>query len=602
MSKFSVLDLAIGYERENVADTNGKKFYVNYVTGSATHHVGSKFSRAMSLIFNKLARAVAYTSTRSYGMFLLGFGLLTLLLHFLKEYMNFYDEVPLAVLFIGSLFSLAGIPFLLFDRPLCLAMQEFSLTDFVFFEFFCIQRMHRSENEAALHPVVALVLGLMLAVLGAFVPLYYVVIGILAVVYLYLTFLSPEFSFFLIFLLLPYFPLVPAGELLLTLFVGITFVSFMRKVALGKRVYFFEKYDLLLGLMLVFVLISGVFVKGMESFKGSLLMLGMTMGYMLTGSIVTNRRLADCFTKAVITSSIPLSFMAIGELIAAILGEGIESFSGAHATFDSPSELAMFLLLPLLLSVYFILVRRGRQTKVLYGFIAVLTVLAIVLTLKLWVVGALVVALIAFAVANSRHVSGVLLALMAIVPYTLLLLPSEVLDAFSALPLVDALGIGGYITRWEISRQIFLDNILLGVGIGSECFAPEYAGYTDGFAFPDSGSFLLQIGCEAGVFALLLFLFALATRIKHRTIYLTYVRSSTVSLLSAFTAVITVVLMLLGSFTSIWSNMTMLYLFFCVFGLGSTALRISKQEFDDRIGYYSDGAGADNSSIDIQIK
>jgi hypothetical protein len=48
--------------------------------------------------------------------------------------------------------------------------------------------------------------------------------------------------------------------------------------------------------------------------------------------------------------------------------------------------------------------------------------------------------------------------------------------------------------------------------------------------------------------------------------------------------------------------MTMYYLFWCIFGLGSAALRVAKSEFDDRIAYFSDGSTEDASSIDISIR
>ena len=60
--------------------------------------------------------------------------------------------------------------------------------------------------------------------------------------------------------------------------------------------------------------------------------------------------------------------------------------------------------------------------------------------------------------------------------------------------------------------------------------------------------------------------------------------------------------MIYGVFNYVWADMTMYYLFWCVFGLGSAVLRISKQEFDDRVAYFSDGSAEDSSSIDITIR
>ena len=61
-------------------------------------------------------------------------------------------------------------------------------------------------------------------------------------------------------------------------------------------------------------------------------------------------------------------------------------------------------------------------------------------------------------------------------------------------------------------------------------------------------------------------------------------------------------LMVYGVFHYIWADMTMYYLFWCVFGLGSASLRVAKNEFDESAAYFRDGSTEDASSIDIAIK
>ena len=61
-------------------------------------------------------------------------------------------------------------------------------------------------------------------------------------------------------------------------------------------------------------------------------------------------------------------------------------------------------------------------------------------------------------------------------------------------------------------------------------------------------------------------------------------------------------LMAYGAFNYIWADMTMYYLFWCVFGLGSATLRVAKNEFDESAAYFRDGSTEDASSIDIAIK
>ena len=78
--------------------------------------------------------------------------------------------------------------------------------------------------------------------------------------------------------------------------------------------------------------------------------------------------------------------------------------------------------------------------------------------------------------------------------------------------------------------------------------------------------------------------------------------NSQVRKLSEYATMTLSVLIVFGAFNYIWANMTAYYLFWCVFGLGSAGLRVSKQEFDDRVAYFSDGRADDSSAIDITIK
>ena len=606
MAKSGFYDLISGYESESDG-SKGKKFTVKYITGNASRATQSRTARRISEAGAKISETLNYTSTRAYGLFLLGFGLLTLLIHFAKDYLNVYDQIPMSALVIGIVFSVLAVPFLAFDMPLAIAMQRFPLTEFIFFEFFCLQPAHKladGKRPTTIPPYVGLILGFIPAIAGAFLPPWYTALAIAVVVYLYLSFISPEFSFFFTFLAMPYLSALGSiSDLLLAVLVGMTLISYLRKIGSGKRIYFLEQYDLVLLLMLVFVFISGVFVKGMESFTSSLVLITLSMGYILTGSLVTNRRLADCVIKAVITSSVPISATTVVDFFRVAFSSGVEGLAGARGTFQSPDMLAAFLLVVAAFSIYFILVRRSITAKILYVAILALTLFALVLTFRGWVLVAVAFGALAYLALHAKRGSGIILGILSLLPYAVLLLPTEWLLAVAQTPFAAFLRIDESIPVWINSRNMLLDNIFAGVGMGEESFATEYIKYSPlGTAEANSRSFLLQLVCEAGIFALLAFVLIFVIRLIHRTIYIPYIKYSQVSLLNSFASVAIVVLMACGLFTSLWSDGTMYYLFWAVFGLGSGALRVSKQEFDDRVAYFSDGAGADSSSIDISIR
>ena len=605
MANGSFLDLIGGYELPDGTESQGKRFVARHITGSVVRSgTQTRMMRRISALSSKISSLLAFTSARTYGMFLLGFGLLTFLLHFAQDYMGMYSDVPVHVLVIGMVFALLSIPFMSSDEPLSYAVQDFAPTAFIFFEFFCFQPEHRRNTKSPSVPaVIGLILGLICAVVGAVFPIWYVVGVIVSLTYLYLSFMSPEFSLFMTLLAMPYLPLAPDhSDVILSVLVCVTLTSFARKVASGKRVWFVEQYDLALALMLVFVLISGIFVKGIESFTSSLVMIALTLGYILTGSLVTNRRLADSVIKTIIVSSVPVSVYAIVEYAVAMFGGTLDSFGGASATFASPDVLAVFLLVSAVSSLYFVFARRHVGTKIFYAFLLIVNLLAILSTLRVFALIAGIFGLLAYFSLRVKSVAGIIIGALALLPYAVLVFPDEWLVAISGWPIIDGGVISEAILVWINARKMALGNLFTGVGMGADSFVTEYFNYAGGQVAENSHNFLLQIFCEAGIFALVAFVLVFIIRLKHRSIYVPYTDNSQVSLITRFSEVIIVVLMAYGLFTSLWSDMTMYYLFWCVFGLGSAVLRISKREFDERIAYFSDGSGADSASIDISIK
>ena len=597
MAKYKPREILLGYHKPEGG--SGMKFISANITGGFTLGMRGSTAGRLAKFSDRVSRRISYTSTRSYGMFLMSYGFLSMLIHFVKDYLGYYERTPIGILITCAVISAVAVPLLVFDKPLCLALQDFPPTDYLFFEFFCIKRMDYTK-ERGIHPMIALSMGIVLAILGVFVPALWVMLGFAALVYVYLTFISPEFSFLLIFLAIPYLPLLSHPGHVLAAAVGVTLISFGRKVFQGKRVYYFEQYDLLIYLFIAAVAVGGVLINGGSAISGALVMCLLTGGYILASCLITNRRLADCAIKAVVISSVPVALFSVIYFVLNVIKYGRDGIHSVSATFDTPAALAVFLLISAALSCYFIIESKGGE-RVAYIFILMLVLAALVTTLELFALVAAVAGVIAYGLAKVRKTSGVLLAVTALLPYGVLLLPRRVLEFSDSLPILSHMRL---VRRAEIfteSGRMFLNNLLFGVGVGEECFSSEMVEMS-GIKAQNSGSFLLGIGCEMGVIALVVFLLIILVRIIHRIIYMPYVRSSQVSRICRFTSSVEVALFAFGAISYIWADMTMFYTFFCIFGIASATLRISKREFDDRVGYYRDGSGSESSNIDIVIR
>ncbi len=601
MRKYTLYELLDGYYRPESGE--GKKFVSKRLTGSFSGKQHARSARLIHSATSRLKTLFAFTSARFYGLYLLSFGLVTLFVHFIKDYVGLYESVPLGVPITGAVAAILGVLLVVSDKPLCIFLQEFSLTDYVFFEFFCIKRTNRLDGTRGIPSWIGIIFGTLTASLAALLPFFSVVISVLAAVYVFVSFVSPEFSLFSTFLVLPYLSMLDNHELILSAFVGVNILSFIRKVVLGKRVYTFEQYDAFLAIFLLFVLISGIFVKGIESFTNSLVMTVLAMGYVLSGSIIANRRLADCLINAMIISSLPVSLVAAVQFIIDVASAPVSQFLGVSATFDSPSVLAVFLLLSFIFSLYFTIAGQRRAVKVAYALISVLTLFALVLTLSVWAIVIAVLVLFGYALTARRHVFGVYAVLLAVFPTLLIFLPEGALAELAKLPFLSAFSLDSVLTGWHYARQMFFQNPLTGIGIGESCFTVELGslGFT-GEPFSNGGSFFLEVALEAGIFALLALVLIFLTRVRHSVTYIPYTKTSQVSTLSKFTSLAAAALIALGVFNYLWADMSMYFLFWCIFGVGSATLRISKGEHDDRVAYYSDGRSADSSALDIEIR
>ena len=138
--------------KQSFSDINEKLFSSCEISSIGAVGTMSLLHGKMAKFFNFIGRALAYTSTRSYGCFLLSFGISALLLNFGEVYFKEQTVISVSTLVICGIILLISIPLLIFDRPMCIAFQDFAPTDKLLFEFLSIKRMRRNVLHASVHP------------------------------------------------------------------------------------------------------------------------------------------------------------------------------------------------------------------------------------------------------------------------------------------------------------------------------------------------------------------------------------------------------------------------------------------------------------------
>ena len=494
-----------------------------------------------------------------------------------------------------------AIPLLVIDKPFSIALADFAPTDYLFFEFFSIKRTNRQSAQRGLSPLLMAILGLILATCGMFFDFGAVFFAIVATVAVYLSFISPEFAFFSTIIFLPVFPLLGNGRLMLACMIGAAFLSFLRKVIFGKRVYSAEQYDLLIALLMTVILAVGIFVRGIESFESSLWILVFSLGYPLASNLLTNRRVAELAIGAMVGSSLFPTLYTVCEVIILLVNDGFSAIVNysATATFLTRGAFAAFLLAVTFAAAYFISVAKRKAVRTRYVVVLVLDVFVLLLTRRVDAVLALVAGLLAYKIMRRGRRLAPVAALAVFIPLLPLSLPSEIYDVIFA-----DFGMGytktELIELWRASVEMFRDKIFVGVGIGADSFSSVIAEY--GQSAENGSALLLEIACEAGVFALAIFFILLLVRLRHRSVYRDYISESHVTHLSCISTATVAMLIAFGMTEYIWADQMICYLFWCIFGIGSATLRIAKREHDDRVMYYGDLTTVDSAVIDVKVR
>jgi O-antigen ligase len=301
----------------------------------------------------------------------------------------------------------------------------------------------------------------------------------------------------------------------------------------------------------------------------------------------------------IFSSTVPAMLSVIQ--LAAILwsaDSGDEIFSRIDGILARTDGVAVYLLAALIFAISASRHNTGRS-KAVYALAVVLNFLALIISGEIFALLALIISAFSFYVLRSNRRVWISLLLLVCVPYLILFLPNRYIDMLflfvPSLSTADQL-----LSLWESCIAAIGNSPIFGIGMGAESFAAEMAKYgIEGLK--NSGNLFIELGLEAGVFALISFLFVLFTRVSHRKKYFSYVRSSQVSTDSLVSEVCFFALIAYGCMNYIWSDISAYYLFWTVFGIGSATLRVAKKEHDDLVFYYKDTMAVDSSAIDVEI-
>ena len=551
------------------------------IRGKSIHPI-----RAISDLIN-------HASSRAYGLILLTFGFVGIMMYILRLTQDNSILTPI----LGAAISLLSLPLLFADKPLPILLSRFSFVDHLLYDILCIKR-HTSETVAKFPVTLSVIIGLGLAALSYILPFWQVALLIGVLVFGYVGLESPEFVFLASLFTLPYLRFVPHGEIWLLAAVAFALVSFLLKVLYGKRALYIEQYDIFIGAMLLFILISGIFLKGEDSFSGSVRMIILSIGYVLSGNIITNRRLAERSVNAVIVSAVISSLVSFVQLIALVVGDGSLSLESLNGILARQDGMSVFFIVGFVLAGGMIK-QASHRSRGAYILSVILILCSILLSGEFFALCAVLLAIPVYYIIKNDVRPAVLIPLLLILPMATLLIPNSILDGLFYLS-PSVVSAENLFELWNSSLGVWANNIFFGIGIGAESFADEMAALGV-YGHPDASNLFIELGLEAGVFALLSLFCILITRLKHRSINYLYVRNSQIERISCIAGASMAALLAFGMVNYIWSEPSAYYFFWCLFGMGSATLRVARKDYADRVIYYEESSAFDSAVIDIEI-
>lgn len=542
MQKSRFLKIVDGYEDSGL----GRKFVSLSYSGAVSAKGKKKRGITLHSLGERIDSVFAATRTTCYGAFLISFGIAALLFYFFNEYVGAYEGTNALTLALGIVCSLSSIPLLLIDKPAHRFVSESGVLDYIFFEFLCMKRVWAHETRRGVPTIVGVIVGVLLASLGIFVPLGQVAFCALGLLLVYLSVASPEFPFVLSILIVPYYSYIPYAPFVLAALALLSFLSFFKKTLSGKRTMHVEQYDVFLFVLLIIVCIYALFARENAKPTDVLMIISLFMGYPLASNIIINRRLADSVSNALVVSTLPIAILSSVMRIIALI-------NGGEWADPAPAVCASIIVSGIL--TIRLIKHAAGVGRVLYILLMVIYLASSVIALPIICTISLVFGLAVTVLYRISRYFGILVFALLLFAQLFHLLPEGVVGAvFSAL-------------RLEAPT---LASALFGDVFGIIIFA----------------------------LALLLFL----VRIRHGIVYIDYFDTTHLKSISVGYSSALAALVLMLSLSGGALNASTLYLTLSVFGMGSAALRVAKSESDNAELYFEDLKDTHSSTASVVIR
>ncbi len=531
-----------------------------------------------SFFLKKLNSVTAHfpdLQVKNIGSASFAFGLSIVISYLVRRFALGRTDADFFELYFGVIACIIGAVTSSTQKTVGKAIFESKILSFVLFSVLGLKKTPlRGTDEPWGRGDTAFAIGAGFGVLSALTSPIFTALAILIVLFGYTVLVSPESGVPAVILMLPFL-----SENALALICGYISLSWIIKIARGKRTLYFSLLDISVAAF-AFVLLTGgiITISPDKSFVYSLRCISHTSAFFLTVNLMrSSERISKCVNSFIFVLSVSL-VIGISELVTEMFFQNsaiaAEITSALSPIFADRASVNNIILLTLPLVSVAISSTRSRDSKWGLSILALLSLFFLALSAPSVFTVAAAASLAMLALTCGRKATAPMLA-------ALLLLAVFVL---SVLPIAsEMIGFREFSNKGaetvRLSERLPIDAILGGVGLGGDAAEISYPLLTD-TNIPSSVGFANTMLLSVGVFGIIVFIIAILAFVRHfaasRVHSLSDDRRLSLTSAAGFASVTAFMILAFGSSVDI-TEKTFLQ-FWITVGLSSAAIRTAISE------------------------
>ncbi len=523
----------------------------------------------------KLTGCLLRIPLRDYGIMMFMTGAVVTVLYPLNGMITFIN-VSFEMFISGAAACVCSLPLLFSSKSLArnvLASRFFSTILFGFFGLDDEGFRQAAEKNKLNFASFAFVIGAGLGVSAYFIMPSAVLLLIVAVVLAYCIARTPEVGVMVSILLIPFVNMYVVYGC-----VAFTFLCYIVKVRMGKRIFKFEYFDLWVCITLAAMLFCGINYKNpLSTLKETLLSLVIMLSYFLFANLIYSKVWFRRSIVAFTLSSLVVALVAVIQAIIRSISTSVPSLGNLVGPEDSivsslgsSTVLAQFMIIAIPFAFVHMISERKDITK-FGGFImAAILITALVLAdSAVGLIGLLVGALLVFAFFNRKAIYIIAIVII-VLPVLYFTLPENALSFIASVGPLDGVSVkDGFVA--------FKDNFLTVIKrpLGANLYGESVFDAYGAFSFD---SLLLQLLSYYGIIGTLAFFIMGIMFVRMSLSYSVKAKNEYRRVNGCAGLCSVVALSTVGIFNDVWADKRVFLLFVITLALSVAYIRIEKEE------------------------